>query len=229
MIAPPVLVGHALRRYAFEAAITVCFLPAALLAAGHHDALRQFLANSIAGAALNDAFIRAGVSSFWVGAYSSWKSEDGHHLCTCDTWLLILHGLVALLDDHVDTDALRAWLPSAAELLYITEYECLWRALGSGQAHPALLCARLHGEKLGDWALTAQVVQGVLKIEQFNPLLRVEAHRLLGRAYSALGQSAAACEQAAAAVAEAEGARYVWLEQLASRDEVNWREAGSLA
>ena len=88
------------------------------------------------------------------------------------------------------------------------------------------MCARLHGERLGDWAVTVEVAEGVLRIEQFNPLLRTEALRLLGRAKAALGDRAAACEVAERAAAEAEGAKYVWLEMLALRDLLKWSEAG---
>ena len=101
----------------------------------------------------------------------------------------------------------------------------MWRAYASGAAHPSLLCARLHGERLGNWQATADVAEGVLQIEAFNPLLRCEAYRLLGRARSELGQRAKACEAAEAAAAEAALARYVWLEMLSLRDLLRWCEA----
>ena len=53
--------------------------------------------------------------------------------------------------------------------------------------HPALLCARLHGERLGDWAAAAEVAEGVLATEAFNPVVRTEALRLLARAGGAGG------------------------------------------
>ena len=112
-------------------------------------------------------------------------------------------------------------------MLRITEYECAWRCHTIGANHPALLCARLHGERLGRWEDTAEVAEGVLRIEEFNPLLRTEAHRLLGRARAELGQRAAACEAAEQAVAEAAKARYVFLEVLSLRDLVRWCEAGA--
>ena len=37
------------------------------------------------------------------------------------------------------------------------------------------------GERLGDWAVAVEVAESVLSIERFNPLLRTEAHRLLGQ------------------------------------------------
>ena len=125
--------------------------------------------------------------------------------------------------------ALREWLPSAAELLHITEYEVTWRAQPTGACHPALLLAQLHGERLGAWALTEEVAQGVLQIEEFAAPTRVEAHRLLGRARAALGRREAACEAAEAAVAEAAAARYVWLEMLSLRDLLAWSDAEAAA
>ena len=85
-------------------------------------------------------------------------------------------------------DELRRWghYPPA-ELLRIAEYHTAWRAHSYGAQHPSLLCARLGGERLGDWAAAVEVAEGVLAIEAFNPLLRTEALRLLGRAHDALG------------------------------------------
>ena len=121
---------------------------------------------------------------------------------------------------------MQQWLPGPVELLRIAEYECGWRA-HSGGFHPALLCATLYGERLGDWEAAAEVAHGVLRIEEFNPLLRVESHRLLGRSNAALGRHAAACAAAECAVAEAASARYVWLEALSLHDILAWCEAGA--
>jgi hypothetical protein len=146
-----------------------------------------------------------------------------------DTFLLIMRGLAALLqEDSSDASraALREWLPPLAELLRIAELECSWRAMGCGSgAHPALLCARLHSERLGGWEAAAEVAEGVLRLEQFNPLLRTEACRLLGCAHAALGQRAAACEAAERAVAEAGKARYAWLVEMVSlADLLRWSQ-----
>jgi hypothetical protein len=140
----------------------------------------------------------------------------------------VVRGLSALLEEDssdATRDALQEWLPPPAELLRIAELECAWRANGGGSAHPALLCARLHGERLGGWEATAEVAEGVLRIEQFNPWLRTEACRLLGCAHAALGQRAVACESAERAVAEAAKARYAWLEMVSLADLLRWSEA----
>ena len=133
-------------------------------------------------------------------------------ICTPTTTLLVLRGLNALLekDSEEDTEAthpaLREWLPPPEELLRIAEVECLWRATSMGTNHPSLLCARLHGERLGKWDVAAEVAEGVLAIERFNPLLRIHTHLLLAAAHAALGRRTVACEAAELAVAEPVGA-----------------------
>jgi hypothetical protein len=205
-------------------------LPGALLAAGERDMLRELLSHSLFGAALDDEAVRGGVASFSKGLYG-WSTSDGHCCSTLDTTLLVVRGLSALLEEEssdASRAALREWLPPPAELLRIAELECVWRACGCGSAHPALLCARLHGERLGGLEAAAEVAEGVLRIEQFNPLLRTEAYRLLGGAHATLGQRAAACEAAERAVAEAAKARYTWLEMVSVADLLRWSGASEV-
>ena len=128
-------------------------------------------------------------------------------------------------DTEASRSALREWLPSSAELLRITELEVAWRSNPWSANHPAILLARLHGERLQEWPTVIEVAEGVLSIERFNPLLRTEAHRLLGRAHFALGERHAACAAAERAVAEAAGGRYLWLEMLSLRDLRRWSNA----
>ena len=104
----------------------------------------------------------------------------------CDGIDLDCDGLAeAMAATDASRAALRAWLPPPAELLRIAENECAWRAHACA-VHPALLCARLHGEWLGAWAAAAEVAEGVLATEAFNPVVRTEALRLLGRARAAI-------------------------------------------
>jgi hypothetical protein len=197
-----------------------------LLASGELGMLRELLSHSLIGAALDDEAVRSGLASFWHSTYG-WTTSDGHCCGTANTFLLIVRGLTALVEEESNDarrSALREWLPPPAELLRITEYECFWRACGCGAAHPALLCARLHGERLGGWEAAVEVAEGVLRIEQFNPLLRTEACRLLGCAQAALGQRVAACEAAEGAAAEAAKARYAWLETTSLADLLRWSE-----
>ena len=58
----------------------------------------------------------------------------------------MVRGLVALLEEKTDESrgALLEWLPSAADLLRITELEVAWRSNPWSSNHPALLLARLH-------------------------------------------------------------------------------------
>ena len=192
------------------------------------DALREFLANSLTGMALDDETLRTGLIGLYGPASPfGWKTEEGYCHVTVESLMLAIRGLKALVDEDTDVSraALRTWLPLPAELLRIAEYEMVWLVF-SGASHPALVCARLHGERLDDWALTVEVAEGVLRIEQFNPMVRTEALRLLGRAKAALGDCVAACEAAERAATEAAGAKYVWLEMLALRDLLKWSKAG---
>ena len=218
--------------YAFETFCMVTNLPGALLAAGDTDMLRELMANSLAGAILDDETVRAGFATFYDGPFGQWKTADGHCHHTFGTYQLVVRGLEAMIRDGAATDAsraaLRAWLPPPAELLRIAENECAWRAHACA-VHPALLCARLHGERLGDWAAAAEVAEGVLATEAFNPVVRTEALRLLGRARAAQGAQAAACEAAERAVAQAAEARYAWFEMLALADLLKWCAAGEAA
>lgn len=198
---------------------------AALLLSDDIDALRECMANSLGGALVDDEMVRDGFARYWQGPFG-WKTDEGYCPATLETWLLLIRGLTALLEEDTEAScsALRAWLPPPAALLRFTEYEVAWLNLALGANHPALLCARLHGERLGDWKATADVAGGVLCIEQFNPLLRTEAYRLLGRAKAALGERALACMAAECAATEAAGAKYVWLEMLSLRDLLRWCE-----
>jgi len=212
--------------FGYESVIST-FLTNALVTAGNHDGLREFLAHSMSGAALADEAVRAGVASYWASSFGAWQSEDGHCYSTLATWLLVQRGLTALVEADTEESraTLREWLPPAAELLRITDLEVAWRSNPWSGNHPAILLARLHGERLQAWPTAIEVAEGVLGVERFNPLLRTEAHRLLGHAHAALGEHKAACAAAERAVAEAAGGRYLWLEMLALRDLSRWSEA----
>ena len=66
----------------------------------------------------------------------------------------------------------------------------------------------------------------MLAIEAFNPVLRTEALRLLGRAKAQAGDRAAAYEAAERAAAEAAGAGYVWFEMRSLGDALRWCAEG---
>ena len=223
---------HGARRsYGFEAINTTCYVHGgALLLTRDVDALRDFMSNSLAGAALDDEAVRTGIASYFRSPFCSWKTDEGYCSLTLDTAMHQIRGLAALAEEDTDVTraALRAWLPPTAELLRITNYEVGLLSAPAGPSHPALLCSRLHGERLGNWKVAEEVAEGVLRIEQFNPLLRIEALRLLGRAKAELGERAAACQAVERAVAEAVGAKYMWLEMLSLHDLLKWSEAGAV-
>ena len=88
----------------------------------------------------------------------------------------------------------------------------------AGQVHPALLCAALHGERLGNWQVAVSVATRLLELELFNMSLRAASLRLLSRALIHLGQPERARTSAEGAVECAKSAQYRWLEMLALRD-----------
>ena len=103
------------RRYGYESFYSIG-LVSTLLATGDLGMLREFMAHSIAGAALNDKAMLAGMEP--TLKTFGWRTEDGHCAWTLDTFLLILRGLNALLEEDTDTSraALREWLPPPAVL-----------------------------------------------------------------------------------------------------------------
>lgn len=210
----------------FEAFNSAVGLVPALLAAGELATLGELMRHSLLGVCLDDATVSDGLAAFYSPDRFGWTTDDGHCHSTLATLRIAVRGLRALLEEDSDATraVLRGWLPPATELLRIAEFECCWRACG-GAAHPALLCAQLHGERLGAWELAVEVAEGLLRIETFHPLTRIGAHRLLGSAHAALGRRAAACEAAEEALAEAVRAKYLWLEMWALRDMLAWCEA----
>jgi hypothetical protein len=66
------------------------------------------------------------------------------------------------------------------------------------------------------------VASKLLEVEEFNPLCRVEAGRLLCRARASLGRREGACEAASRAADEAARTGCRWLEMLSLRDWVRY-------
>jgi hypothetical protein len=151
---------------------------------------------------------------------NSWQVASGHIHSKRSSWLLIFRSLDAMTseDDDESREALNVWLPPVSELLRIVEFEIAFRSQPFGSCHPALLCAQLHGERLGAWDVTDAVASRLLEVEEFNPLCRVEAGRLLCRARASLGRREGACEAASRAADEAARTGCRWLEMLALRD-----------
>ena len=89
--------------------LSIITLAAVLLAAGELDSLRDFLAHSLAGAALTDSTLRTGMEIFHRNLYG-WKTDDGHCHSTIATTMIIVRGLAALVEE--DTDCLLYTSPS---------------------------------------------------------------------------------------------------------------------
>ena len=90
-------------------------------------------------------------------------------------WGLILRGVAAMLEEEetdASREALREWLPPLEELRRIANLQDAYRAHGYNMVHPALLCARLHGERLGDWAPSVELATLLVELEPFNPPAR---------------------------------------------------------
>ena len=136
--------------------------------------------------------------------------------------LLRMRELVAWVEPETDeaNTRLRAWLPPAAELLRISKYETVWSVHNCGPANVGLLGRALHGSRLGDWATAAEIAEGVLEISnaKFNPLVRIEALRLLARSCTARGMEAGATDASERALAVASEVSYPWMEMLVLRD-----------
>lgn len=212
--------------YSLEAINACWWHPAALLLLGDSSLMRSFYSTNLIGAAIDDKAIRDGLATFYSGPFG-WATPEGYCHSTLASWITMVKSPMALYaasdasDAESDAAAIKAWLPSAAELLKTADAE-LGARVQRGVMHPSLICARVHGEKLGDWAATAEVASGVLELEAFNPFLRVEALLLLGKARAALGETSRACEAAEACAKEAAGAKYSWYEMLAMRDLVRY-------
>ena len=77
-------------------------------------------------------------------------------------------------------------------------------------------------------AQAAAVCEGVLAIGGYcavQPLVRIEAWRLLARCRGARGDTKGACEALESAVRESEAVGYVWMQAEALRDMLEWVEA----
>ena len=100
----------------------------ALLLTDELDTLREYMAKSLFGAALDDEAVRTGLAAFFSGVHG-WKTDEGYCYMMQDSMLRLLPRCVmALLEKDTEESraALRAWLPPAAELMRIAEHELAW-------------------------------------------------------------------------------------------------------
>ena len=192
---------------------------AVALAAGQTDIVRVFFESSPEGAAFER---RADGASNFEAHFQllcrlivSWGMNC---IWTLSSAMLVARGLGTLLltDGDPAVNAALEWLPSPAALLSIAETEKAWDALMCGGEHPALLCALLYA-RLAQWEVAAEIAEGLTQ-RLLQPLIRIEAWRLLARARASLTGSSDAHAPLLCAIAEASSAGYVWLELLATRE-----------
>ena len=203
-----------------------------LLAAGEIDLLRELIPHTLIGIALLDPLVASQMEKIMSNnVHFSWKGPDGYCFWRMETLMLQARALAAIVDDgKVDAEALEAWLPRPDELIYIAERECMFICLMSGKSHPALLCATLYATRLGAWNDAEAIVKGVLAIPPLGdgkgfgmqPLVRIEAWRLLAQCRGARREADGACEALEEAARESRAASYVWMEAESLRDMLQW-------
>ena len=216
-------------HYSLPASAAAHHLINGALLAGDIELVRSFMKLSLVQLLLTDTTT---LSGFWA-QWGAWET-NGHVHSTRATWLLIIKSVGSMLEEATETSdaALRDWLPPVPELLCIAEFHDAYRTHAYGQMHPSLLCAELHGSRLGDWQVAVTVATRLLELqpaadgEAINPLLRVAALRLLCKANWKLGQREEACTAAERAADTAANAQCWWLEMLAMRDLLRVRGDG---
>ena len=205
-----------------------------LLAAGEMSMARELIPHSFMGTALRDPLVAAEMEQTVCTSAFSWQGPNGYINHSPDTFTLQARAFAAVVDDgEVDVEALRAWLPRPDALVHIAEHEFLFVDHWNGAAHPAMLCATLYARQLGAWDDAEAIVNGILAIAPMGdgkglgmqPLVRIEAWRLLARCRGARGDAAGACEALESAESESEAVGYVWMQAAALRDMLGWVEA----
>ena len=221
-------------EYTIEELVTVpTLLIGGMLAAGEMGMVRELLKHTFFGIALRDPLVASEMEKGFRGSSMFWEGPDGYCTGRVETLTLQSRALAAVADDgEVDVVGLRVWLPRPDELIYIAEHEFNYCAYLCGAAHPAILCATLYATRLGAWDDAEAVVNGVLAIPPLGdgkgfgmqPLVRIEAWRLLARCRGVCGKGREACKALEQAASESRAADYVWMEAAALRDMLQWVE-----
>ena len=224
-------------EYLYEELTIKAVLVGGMLAAGAKDMVRELIPHTFTGIALRDSLVASELEKTIRDTPFSWQGPEGYCFWRVETIMLQARALAALVDDsEVDVEALRAWLPRPDELIYIAEHESLHaHAHISGAAHPAILCATLYATRLEAWDDAEATVQGVLAIAPLGdgkgfgmqPLVRIEAWRLLARCRGACGKAREACEALEQAASESRAVGYIWMEAESLRDMLQWVEGDS--
>ena len=147
-----------------------------------------------------------------------WKTEDGHCYSTTDSLVLRARAIEALVDEGaVDAAALRSWLPTVDELIFIAEHESIFSLQLHGAAHPTLTCATLYATKLGEVEVAIRIAEAILAMSplRMQPLIRIEAWRLLARCYDEVAAKGQALDRA---IEESRQVGYVFMERMCAAD-----------
>ena len=219
---------HKWNEYVYEEIVGGSF--GVMLAAGELDLLRETLSRTFGGNAVRDAAVAAVFHSAYANDYPfmQWRSEEGHVYATAETLFLRARALTALVDDGpVDATALRAWLPTADELIHLARHEVFFMLSIHGAAHPALSCATLYATKLGQPEEAAKIAQALVEFPplELQPLVCIEAWRLLARCR---GDAAAKGEALARAIEAARAHAYQFMETLCAREKDYLDQHGEL-
>ena len=221
--------------YVTEQLFGIC-TASSMMAAGEFGLLREWMKYALMGVAARDALVaETWKQTLHICPYYYQNGPEGAYaqiFGSFETALLrarALNAVLALNDDdaavlgaeHDQEEPLRSWLPSADELLRISVRERELHIFPSGAVHPALLCARLYASGLGEWGEAAKIAKGLLDMPRVvtEPLMRIEAWRMLAECREATGDGgpAASHEALEQAASEARQAGYVWYEKLLAR------------
>ena len=190
-------------EYLLEELLSGQAVPGGMLAAEEMSMAHELFSHSFMGTALRIPLVAAEMEQTLCTSPFSWQGPEGYRYYSPETFTLQARAFAAVVDDgEVDVEAMRAWLPRPAALIHIAEHERLFVNYMSGAAHPAMLCARLYARRLGAWDDAEAIVNGILAIAPLGdgkglgmqPLVRIEAWRLLECCRGARGDAAGACE-----------------------------------
>ena len=182
------------------------------------------------GDALSDPQVAAEVEKSYAAFPWMWSGPGEHCYSTVRTLILRARALATLVDEPSHSAAaLRAWLPSAEELIWIATHEFVHQRQICGTAHPTLSCATLYADRLGEWDVATAIAEGVLAISPADEggldtqsFMRIEAWRLLARCRAQGGLPRAAFEALQHAVNESKAMHYVWMEACSRRDQLEY-------
>ena len=217
--------------YQYESQTVLQAGAGAMLAAGETALLRELYLLTLHGTAFQDAAVMAELETALAANPFLWVDEEtGQCWQRKQTLLVHWRALGVIVEEkgaQSDPSELRAWLPSVEELIYTAEHECIFARTYCGAAHPALTCATLYADRLGEYSTAVAVVEGLLAIPPaaMHAAARIEALRLLAKCTGAQGDAAAALDALERGVTEAQATGHVWYHACCLRDMLAWVQA----